>query len=435
MSGHFTRPRGPRTHARRGGLYALVLGVSMLVVTIGMGALLLADVESRTLLRETGVASSQYAARSAIEIGVLAIARRSDWRTTLPIGAWLPATALGDAQMSLRVADPTDASLADDPADPVILTGTGEAGSTRYILSLRLQPVEEPLDALDTCLHADGDVTVSSTALPIFTNAPLSSNGAVDVRGTVTGNVEAQTVTNPALVVGTVTTSAPSKSKPDAAAAGKYVALARAIPAIAKIESVAIAAGVNPYGATSVDGVYFMDTGNANVTIRSMRLEGTLIIRCGTGTVTISDSVFMAPARADYPTLIVQGNLQILADGAKWLSESNAGTSFNPAGAPYEGVADADTKDVYPSEIRGLVHVTGNLELRNTTRVRGCVICERSALIEDTIQIIHDEGLVKQPPLYYVQYRRMMIPPDGWTQEVLPAPADASGIDPVAISP
>jgi hypothetical protein len=45
-------------------------------------------------------------------------------------------------------------------------------------------------------------------------------------------------------------------------------------------------------------------------------------------------------------------------------------------GAPYEGVWDEDLDDVYPNEIRGLIHVMGTLTLQQTARIVGTILCK-----------------------------------------------------------
>ena len=101
----------------------------------------------------------------------------------------------------------------------------------------------------------------------------------------------------------------------------------------------------------------------------------------------------MESYRADMPTLIVDGDLELDYSSQSNLSESAADTNFNPSGAAYEGQSDSDKADSYPSEIRGLVHVRGDLELDATALVRGTILCEGAAQCNGTNEIVHDPDL------------------------------------------
>ena len=88
--------------------------------------------------------------------------------------------------------------------------------------------------------------------------------------------------------------------------------------------------------------------------------------------------------------MIVKGNLKIEhKSGERPLDEDDHSHNFNPSGAPYQGLTDLDQKDVYPNEIQGLVHCSGDLELERTSLVCGAIICEGMVTVTDHPVIAH----------------------------------------------
>jgi hypothetical protein len=170
--------------------------------------------------------------------------------------------------------------------------------------------------------------------------------------------------------------------------------------------------------------VYVITT-NQDLFIKRMRISGTLIVVCPGKTVTIDQGVLIQPARSDYPALIVDGNLVLQSDSTSTLSEGSSSTNYNPAGAPYQGVADSDTSDTYPCEIGGLVHVTGTVTLDQRSLIRGMLICESGALLDAvTVKgdatIVYTPSLATSPPMGYTKSVTMVMEPGSYKQAVLP---------------
>ena len=96
--------------------------------------------------------------------------------------------------------------------------------------------------------------------------------------------------------------------------------------------------------------------------------------------------------------------------------------NFNPPDTPYNGSSDVDLSDTYPSEIQGLVHVTGTLQMGNTVLSAGwCsanrlsptmrVSCQQS-------QIIYTPSLYTNPPQGYTSAVNMIPQSGSWQQVV-----------------
>lgn len=410
-----------RSASQRGSVYLPALAAAMVVSIIGLSAMWLVRVQRAASQTDHDRSESHLYARSAVELGLAKIAGDSNWRTYMAGtgGAWLSNKPFGSGNCSLVVTDPVDGDLANGAWDPVVLTGTGVRGAARHKTQVTLTAVFGPLEALRACLHASDQVDVKSGKTMTVTGGPVSTNANLRVDGTVDGDAEAAARSGAGTITGASIIPAPAKQMPDASVFDMYKALAVTIPYPgATMQKLVLSPGSNPWGVTSPDGVYFMDTAGHDLTIKGVRIYGTLVIQANTKTVTIDDAVFFRSFRSDYPALLISGNAQItLRSRESALSEATWAANFNPPGTPYQGVTDTDTQDQYPNEIQGLVHVKGTLVFKNSARVRGTVICEGTVTCDDQAGIVWDQSLYANPPTGYRLYR-MRIAPGSWQQAV-----------------
>lgn len=410
--------RNPR--ARRGMTYPMVLTAATLVFVIGVSALTASRIQNRAAATAIGAGEARFLARSAIELGRRMIAQDNNWRTTQVNGDWLSETPLGEGTLSLAVVDPADGDLDDWPRGDVRFTATGRCRGATYRLRTTLKPEFTPLEILGTALHANGAVTVSLGASLALSGGPLSSNGLVTLLGPVYGDVQALAVSGLG-VGGSWTQLSTARTMPGSSVFGMYLALATPITPGSTIDRAVIAAGYNSLGSTNANGIYSINSPLSNVQIGRTRLNGTLVVNVGVNKLSITDEVFFAPHRTDAPVLIVNGNLEIsYSSDTKPLSETSAGKNFNPPGAPYLGTANMTMSDTMPHEIRGLVHVYGNLTISGPVRIRGVVIVHGSVTCGSNAEIIRDPEIYQTPPPGYEATLSMQPVPGTWQPTVLP---------------
>ncbi len=407
-------------HRRRGSMYVAILGCAMIVTVIGLSALMATRVERQYAQGTGDFAQARLYAQSTVEMGFHRIANDPNWRSTYPNGVWETDQPIGQGTYTLEGIDPNDAELNNDDMDPVVLTGIGEQGDTRYKLQVTLTAVIDPIEALRTAVHAGSMIVMTGKSLTA-TGAPASTNGLLQLDGgaTVTGDVEAGSLSNGGTITGTITVPAPAKNMPDPGVFDMYAGIATPSAAPDIIDKAVFAPGYNPWGATNTDGVYLITKPAGTLTIQDSRIQGTLVVQMNGGTVVLDKAVLVERFRPDYPTLIVNGDVELLypSDGNS-LSESILTTNFNPTGAPYQGVSDDLQDDTYPSEIQGLVHVTGTLRLKTTARVRGVVICESALTADDNNEIVYDPDLYANPPWGYTTPPVMKTSPGTWRRVV-----------------
>jgi len=387
-------------HRRIGSAYALILGVSAVLMVIGLAAVSVSRVDTRSVSADNDWSESQTLALSAAEHALIRISTTENWRSRLSASV---SVAMGNGRMRWQVTDDADGKLADDVEEPVLIVAGGEVGQSSYKLGLRCFIVGEPLEALSRSLCAGDDILLASGAQLTSTDGVISANDTLLTSkwsSRVVGDVEAKKVYWKFNVTGYVSKNASAKDMPNSRVVEMYHELATDISGQTYIRRQAIGPGQNPWGSPNASGVYYLNAPSANVTIRDTRLLGTLIVRCNR--LTISGNVLMENFRKDMPVLIVDGDLTLdyESTGVEF-REEDEDTNFNPAGVPYEGSSDSDKSDWYPSEIRGLVHVRGDLILDSTALVRGAVVCEQDVQCNGTNEIMHDADLSERPVLGY----------------------------------
>lgn len=406
---------------RRGSVYIAVLAVSVMVITIALGAILAVRVQARSVDTLNDAADARLYALSAIELGRLWISQDSNWRSNRPSGAWVTNQSIGRGTLTLEAFDPVDGNIPSGLRDPLVLRGTGVKGQARQKLQVTLNAKPVPLPALRYALHTGGQLRVLSGKQLIAAGATVSTNGSLRNDGIIVGNVEAGTAVNVGIISGTVTLGAPPKAFPDPGVPEMYAAKGTLINPGNTIDKQVLSHGRNPWGATNPNGVYVIRT-TSDLTIRNTRIYGTLVVICPGRKVTLDAQVLLQPYRPDYPVLIVNGNavFQYTSAGTP-LSEAALSTNFNPSGAPYQGSSDTDLTDQYPSEIQGLVHVTGTLSFPQSGVIRGAVICESTALADavdcaGVTEIVYDPNLYANPPEGYTVAVKMLVQPGSWQQ-------------------
>lgn len=403
----------------RGSIYLHVLVTSLLVTVLGLGSLLAVRLQVRSVLLGRDSAQARSCAASAVEIGLLQVKQNASWRTAWSNGVWLQDRQLGTGRFTLEGIDPGDGVLSDSLYEPLVLTGIGTKGAARHKTQVTLTPLVKPLAAMGTCLHASGRITVNGSRRITVVGAPLSTNGQLASSGTIDGSAEVGSVYTAGVITGTLTVPAAAKPMPAAALIASYASKATAVAYSGTIDKAVLGPGCNPWGSTDPNGLYVLDTGGNAITIKNTRIYGTLIVKASGQSVILDGAMFCQSYNPRFPVLLVDGNLTIKCTSASTtLSESTNAKNYNPTGVPYGGVCDTDTGDTYPNEIRGLIHVSGNLVLQETARIVGAIVCNGAVTCDGVNTIAHDASLCTCPPDGYTYVDSMSISPGSWRQTV-----------------
>jgi hypothetical protein len=416
-----------RRPPRAGAVYVAVLGVTMIVALIGLAAIHLGRVETDVLSGAEQVNYAELLAQSAVELGLTRINADANWRSTYASGVENPSptwTTLGLGGIRFALVD-ADGNLADDPNDSVLLRGIGRYGESVQVASVALQPGGAALNCLDAAIHSGGFFGYSanvSCAHVVSSNAFIAnSGGTIDGDAWSTGSISGSVtgVKNPNMT--------PAREMPDPTTVWDYY-LANGtrididdIPG-RRIDDKVISAGSNPYGSeTNSQGIYIIDCEGQDLVISDSRINATLVIVNPGDTVDIDGRINWSPPSANFPAMMVQGDLEMKWDGGSDLDEFDVllvlpvpRTNFNPAGSPYEGVADNDALDSYPGVINGLVYVSGNLLISNNCRLNGVVVVGGVAGVTATTNMTYDATCAVNPPPGFARGNVMRVIPRTW---------------------
>lgn len=416
------RRRSTGPVSRRGTAYVIVLGTTMIVAALAATALTTTRIRHRYASESIDASIARQCAADGIEAARLWIRKDAAWRTTRTAGVWATNLPMGAGSVTIEVSDPVDGNLARGRHDAVIVKSTGKMGSARFIQQVTLQAQPIPLAALAYAAHTDGEFHVLAGKTLKSAGATISANVTLRNDGTITGAINVKKVDKLGTVLGSPNvTNADIKADPPDSVIDNYVAMGTLITTPPTIQNAVLAPGYNPFGPTNPDGIYVIRP-PGDLTIKTARLQGTIvIITTGKKKVTIDDRILIHPYRIDMPTLIIDGDAEFVyySDNTS-LSEASAGISFNPRGAPYDGQTNGNKNETYPSEIQGLVHITGKLSMKQTARIRGAVIAQDNKAdaikIEDTPELIYTPSLFTNPPQWYTTEVRMPTLTGSWRQ-------------------
>jgi hypothetical protein len=419
---------------RRASMYVAVLGAALIVTVIGVCGLVAVRVEHRASAGTNDFAAARLHAWSAIEMGLLWIENDPNWRNARPNGVWATDVPVGDGAFTLEAADPDDADLGNSASDPLVLTGIGVQGASRYKLQVTLLAEGEAqgLSCLGTSLHAGNDVTFDG-ALVNGDQIISANHNVVATSSIINPAVEASNTATGGMYPGGQTQGVPQRTMPDPVTVFDfyidpsngtpiaYASLTKSGPAKA-MQAVVLSPASNPYGAqTNAQGIYSIDCGGQSIRIQNCRVVGTLVlVNPGSGSY-VGGSVHFEPAVANYPTLMVDGGLHFQFDGGSPLSEASVGVNFNPTGSPYNGEEDTVLDDTYPSVINGLVYVSNDGLIDADSSFDGVVVIGNNVQIQSTspLTLTYQATFLNNPPPGFGGGAAgMVISPESWRRAV-----------------
>lgn len=169
---------GRRAATRRGGVYLLVLSVSMVVSLTGVTALYLVRLRSAVSMMGEQAAQARLDAASMIEVLAHRLNDTADWRSTTAHDAWSDWTDMDRWRWRWKVIDEVDGSLANNADHPVRLTVHVERGLAQRVLSVQMSPRRENENLLSNPSFELGTTGWSSAGSNIVSTGADAAHGA-----------------------------------------------------------------------------------------------------------------------------------------------------------------------------------------------------------------------------------------------------------------
>lgn len=411
---------------RRGALYIAVLGGSLIVAMLSLAAIHVVRINLNRATSKPNRVKAALLADSAIEHALATLNSDPNWRANYLAGISYPANPIkmNGGSFTWKLID-ADGMLGNDTSDSVVVQGTATLGRITHVGGVTLQPTETGLSALEAALHCNDNIFNGLTN-DISTNGFVSSNANIaSLVGAIYGNAEAAGAIS-GWVWGTRTPGVAPRQMPDATVFDYYLKMGTPIDIAPMahgnhydLEDVLLSPDSNPWGPTNPEGIYVIDCQGGDLRVKALRVFGTLCLLNPGPETRIEKEVLIEPAISNFPSLLVDGSIGIKFDSTHELSEWGQ-LNFNPPGAPYESHVDSDTDDSYPSEIRGLVYVSGELNLLDkTSKFEGAVICGSLAVNSDAI-FDYQSVCLEYPPPGFGAGSQMQIIPGSWRRAPSP---------------
>lgn len=399
--------REGRAGSRRGAAYLVALAGAATVAAMLVGGALALRVRRAESAGMIEPGRARLAASSGLEIAAQRVMQDDGWRRGLG-ESWF-SVEVGGAQVRVDVTGP--GGLALDSDQPATLWSTAVLGGSTQVFASETTLTERTPDALDNAVMAGDALTLVAD---MTVNATTACNGTTTVLlARLHGNLETNVIVGNQ-VSGTVTTGVTHEMPDPAALVDAYIAIGTPI-LYATIPSGTISGKVfspshNPYGVSvNGQGVYVIDCGGRAITITASRIVGTLVILDPGFGSKFTGPMLVAPAVSGLASIVVRGNMIFDVESTDTLMESKLGTNFNPVGAPYAGVSDADTADSYAPGFQGILYASGNLSLdaaMTSTTPRGytgAIMAGGAIAINNLTQVGWDSTLATDPPLGFTK--------------------------------
>lgn len=365
--------QSPGYSRRSGATYVIVLMASLIVASMTLASVETMRWFARDRADSRNTALLHTAVESCLDLALVQINNDPTWRVNFTSNVDTSPLQINGVSCVYRLIDVDDGDLADNEYDNADLLVTARLGEYCEAWRCTLEPYGDPLDCLQYSIATDmkvevGNLSVTATDQAVASNNNISTLGSGFLTGDsfAVGSISGNTY-------GTTNSLATNVSIPDKECLDFYIQNSVAIDinslpqddSVHVIENQLLSATSNTLsGQLSPEGIYFIDCGDKEIRISNSRLRCTLVLKKPKKNSEVSGSVFWEAAQANYPALLVEGEMEFNLSRSP-LREADAEINFNPPSTPYLGSSDANTSTIYPSVLRGLFFASKKIEAKN----------------------------------------------------------------------
>lgn len=373
--------RAQRRRNRNGSAYVLLLSGALVVVVAGVTAVRVTTTNIKTQGARKQGDTALRQAQAGLEYMMLRIVKDPGglyWRETASFsGGMSSPTGTANTAVQIALRDPADGDLTNGVWGDVDCRVRATTGDFSRQIGVTLRPTMQRMRCLDLAVGAlkfSGGGTVLASGGNSYEYNSNATSRPIIVDWVGLNDATGLDVTADAASSNTMADAADQRL-PEAKVIDYWAALGTktTLSADRVIQNALFSPTSNPLGAANALGIYVIDVSSHKVIIQNCRVYGTLILY-GTGKdkITFDKSNCLQPASWDRPALLVSGGVTF-SQSSTDLSEVTSLANFNPSGAPFRSETDIDVLDTYPSLIRGLVYVDGEIDIKKDLSVQGQV--------------------------------------------------------------
>ncbi len=405
------------------------MGVTLIVAVMAAVGMSIARLEMRIHQGQRDQEEARLLAQSAVEFAVNWADQTNNWRSRVTNNVESTPENFGGGTIGWKFVD-VDGDLADDLTDVITLYGYGRVGGSVVVESVVLRPSGAPLSCLEVALLSDSELELSGGApatTKITSDQILGTNESCETSGNAQFDANVEAVDDASGdITGTATTGVAVRVLPGENVFDYYVANGTVIDytslevegSARRIRSTLLSPQSNPFGATNPEGIYVIDCQGGDLRIYWSRIVGTLVLLNAGSESKVAAEVHWEAAVANYPALLVQGNMSFDLSGFfgnQTLYEMTLSTNFNPPGTPYQGVEDTNQSTIYPSTIHGLVYLTGEGKVTDDSNMTGCIVAKEFEVEEGQALIINYSDIYwNHPPPGFANGDQMQVQRGSW---------------------
>jgi hypothetical protein len=167
---------------RRGSIYVLVLGTTMIVAVLGLASITLVRVQRMQTDGGSDMRNAQLYAKAAVDMAWYRVQNDASWRSKMASGTWSTDQAIGDGYYNFTATDPIDGNLTNSAVDPVVIVGVGKSGKATQKLQMEIRALQPGLRCLEPMVHSgnslkfDGGSVASDRMVSANFDAEVANN-------------------------------------------------------------------------------------------------------------------------------------------------------------------------------------------------------------------------------------------------------------------
>lgn len=165
---------------RRGSIYVLTLGTTMIVAVLGLAALTLVRVQRMQMQGGDDMRNAQAYAKVALDMAWYRVQNDSSWRSKMASGDWSTDQVIGDGYYSFTATDPFDGNLTNSAVHPVVIVGVGKCGNSTQKLQMEIRALQPGIRCLEPVVLSNNNLVFDNTT--VTSDRMVSANHDAEVK-------------------------------------------------------------------------------------------------------------------------------------------------------------------------------------------------------------------------------------------------------------